>query len=57
MSHIAGIVHRHEGPVNEQVLNDCARVIRAEHQKRTVSSDDDLLAMSRKLKERKGVKG
>ena len=57
MSHIAGIVHRHEGPVNEQVLGDCARVIRAEHLKRSVSTDDDLLAMSRKLKERKGVKG
>ena len=57
MSHIVGIVHRHEGPVNEQVLGDCARVIRAEHQKKSVSTDDDLLAMSRKLKERKGVKG
>jgi len=57
MSHIAGIVHRHEGPVNEVELSDCVRVIRGAHEKKSVASDDDLLAMSRKLKERKGVKG
>ncbi len=57
MSHIAGIVHRHEGPVNEQELFDCVRVIRGAHEKKSVTSDDDLLAMSRKMKERKGVRG
>ena len=57
MSHVAGVVHRNEGPVNEQVLNDCIRTIRTEHQLRSVTTDDDLLAMSRKMKERKGVKG
>ena len=56
MSHVAGVVHRNEGPVNEQVLNDCIRTIRTEHQLRSVTTDDDLLAMSRKMKERKGVK-
>ena len=56
MSHIAGIIHRNEGPVSEQVLSDCVRTIRTEHQMKSVATDDDLLAMSRKMKERKGVK-
>ena len=56
MSHIAGIVHRQQGPVNEQALSDCVRTIRAEHRKGSVSSSEDLLAYQNKLKERKGIK-
>ena len=57
MSHVASIVHRHQGPVNENALNDCVRTIFAEHQAACVSSQDDLLAFQKKLKESKGVKG
>ena len=56
MSHLAGILQRQEGPVNEAALADCVRIIRSEHQIGTVSSDDDLLALRNKLKERKGLK-
>ena len=56
MSHIAGIVQRQQGPVNEQALQDCVRTIRAEHRKGSVSSSEDLLAYQNKLKERKGIK-
>ena len=56
MSHITGIVQRQQGPINEQALQDCIRTIHAEHQVGKVTTDDDLLAFSRKLKERKGVK-
>ena len=42
--------------MNEAALHDCIRIIRAEHQKKQVSSDDDLLALRNKLKERKGMK-
>ena len=56
MSHIAGIVQRQQGPVNEQALSDCVRTIRAEHRKGSVSSAEDLLAYQNKLKERKGMK-
>ena len=56
MSHIAGIVQRQQGPVNEQALSDCVRTIRAEHRKGSVSSSEDLLAYQNKLKERKGIK-
>ena len=56
MSHIAGIVQRQQGPVNEQALLDCVRTIRAEHRKGSVSSSEDLLAYQNKLKERKGIK-
>ena len=56
MSHIAGIIHRHQGPVNEQALMDCVRTIHAEHQTAGVSTADDLLALRDKMKERKGLK-
>ena len=55
MSHIAGIVHRHDGPVNEGAMMDCIRIIRGEYQAQNVSSDDDLLALQKKLRERKGT--
>ena len=56
MSHLAGILQRQDGPVNEDALRDCIRTIRAEHQAGSISSDDDLLALRNKLKERKGMK-
>ena len=56
MSHLAGILQRQDGPVNEDALRDCIRTIRAEHQAGSISSDDDLLALRNKLKERKGLK-
>ena len=56
MSHLVGISQRRQGPVNEEALSDCIRTIRAEHQAGNVSSDDDLLALQNKLKERKGLK-
>ena len=56
MSHIAGIAQRQTGPVNERALEDCVRTILAEHRKRHVSSEDDLLALREKMKERKGIR-
>ena len=56
MSHITGILQRQDGPVSQQALLDCARIIRAEHQASSVSSEDDLLAYQSKLKERKGIR-
>ncbi len=57
MSHIVGLLQRHQGPVSEQALLDCIRTIRMEHQSDSVESADDLLRLRDKLKERKGVKG
>ena len=57
MSHVAAIVQRHQGPVNENALNDCVKTIFAEHQVSSVTSNDDILAFQKKLKESKGVKG
>jgi len=56
MSHIAGILHRQEGPVSEQALLDCVRIIQREHQSGKVETEDDLLALRNRLKERKGIK-
>ena len=56
MSHVAGILQRQQGPVNEQALSDCVRTIQAEHRKANVSSEDDLLALRERMKERKGIK-
>ena len=57
MSHIAGILQRQQGPVNEQALRDCAQTIHAEHSASKVDSAADLLAYQNQLKERKGIKG
>ena len=56
MSHIAGILQRQEGPVNEQALADCVRTIQRQHQSGRVETEEDLLALRNRLKERKGIK-
>ena len=56
MSHLAGIQHRQEGPVNEQALKDCIRIIQKEYQSGCVTTEDDLLALRNRMKERKGIK-
>ena len=56
MSHMVGIVQRQQGPVNEQAFADCVATICAEHQAASVSTEDDLLALRSRLKERKGIK-
>ncbi len=55
-SHIASVVQRQEGPVNEQAFLDCVRTIRAEHQAAAITTEDDLLAYQNKLKQRKGIR-
>ncbi len=55
-SHIAGILQRQNGPVNERAMKDYVAMIQAESQKREVHTEDDLLALRNKLKESKGYK-
>ena len=57
MAHLAGISQRQEGPVNQQALQDCVRTIQREHQSGSVETEEDLLALRNRLKERKGIKG
>ncbi len=56
MSHIAGLTQRQQGPVNEQALQDCVRTIQREFESGKVATEDDLLAIRNKMKERKGIK-
>jgi len=56
MSHVAGIAQRQQGPVNEQAFLDCVRTILSEHGKSNVQTEDDLLALRERMKERKGIK-
>ena len=56
MSHVSGICQRQQGPVSEQAFRDCITTIMAQRQSAGVSSDDDLMALRNKLKERKGTK-
>ena len=56
MSHIAGILQRQQGPVNEQALLDCIHAIQDENQSAKVTTDDDLLARRERMKQRKGIK-
>ncbi len=55
MSHITAITQRQQAVVSEEALTDCVRTILAEHQSSSVTSEEDLRALQRKLKERKGL--
>ena len=57
MSHIAGILQRQTGPVNEQALLDCIRTIQDESQSARIVTDEDLLARRERMKQRKGIRG
>ena len=57
MSHVTHIYQRQQGPVNEMALRDCVRTIKAEHRAANVSTEDDLMALRERMKERKGIKG
>jgi len=55
MSHITSLLHRHQGPANGQAMEDCVRVIMAEHSKKNAGGADDLLALRNRMKESKGI--
>ena len=55
MAHIAGILQRYDDPVNAQALRDCARTIRMEHQTNKVRTEEDIMALRSRLRERKGI--
>ena len=57
MSHVTSVYQRHQGPVNEQALLDCVRIIKAEHHSANVSSEEDILALRDAYKKRKGING
>ena len=57
MSHIAGLLRQQEGPVSEQAFSDCVQIIKREHQSSKVETEEDLMALRNRLKERKGIKG
>ena len=56
MSHIAYVCQRQQGPVSEQAFADCVRTILNEHEKSSVNSVDELMALRNKMKESKGIK-
>ena len=57
MSHIAGIIHSQQGPVNEQALADCVQIILRENQTAKVETEEDLMALRERMKQRKGIRG
>jgi len=56
VSHIAGLLHKQEGPVNEQALRDCVRTIQYESQPAKAATNEDLLARREKMMKNKGYK-
>ena len=56
ISHVTGILQRQQGPVNDSAFVDCVRTICAEHEASSVSSEEDLLALRNRMRERKGMK-
>ena len=55
MNHLTGVCQRHQGPVNEQAFKDCVTTVLDQCRSKQVVTDDDLLALRNKLKERKGT--
>jgi DNA primase len=55
MSHMAGIVYQQD-VINEDAFRDCVRTVRAEHQSKQVTTEDDLMAIRKRMMERKGMK-
>ena len=56
-AHMAAVAQKQQGPVNERALEDYMRIIRQEYDSRSVSSEQDLLALRDKLRERQGDEG
>ena len=54
-SHIVAVCQRRENTVNRQAFRDCVQTVLSQ-KKPDVSTDDDLLALQNKLKQRKGTK-
>ena len=56
-SHIAMIAQNQSGPINEQAFKDCVAIIQSRCRKRSISSDEDLLALRNRKKESGGYQG
>ena len=56
MAHLAGILQRNQGPVNEQAFVDCVRTVLESYRARNTVTEQDLLALRDKMKEKKGLK-
>ena len=57
MSHLASVIHGHQGPVNEQAYLDCIRTIQREYQSGKVVTDEDFRAHMERMKKSKGFRG
>ena len=57
MAHLAGILQRHDSPINEQAFQDCICTILSEYQAGEVRSDADILALRDAMKAKKGIRG
>ena len=56
MAHLAGILQRNQGPVNEQAFADCVRTVLESYRARNTVTEQDLLALRDTMKEKKGLK-
>ena len=49
-------MQRNQGPVNEQAFVDCVRTVLESYRARNTVTEQDLLALRDKMKEKKGLK-
>ncbi|MBE6950202.1 MAG: DNA primase [Ruminococcaceae bacterium] len=56
-SHVAMVAQSQSGPINEQAFRDYISTIKARHRKRSISSDEDLLALRDRKKGSGGYQG
>lgn len=57
LSHLSSVAARRDGMVSERAMDDCVRVIREEYEKKNAGEAQDLLALRRRLQEKKGYGG
>lgn len=55
-SHLAGALQRNQGPAREEAARDCVTVIMDENRGTKDGSEESLLALRDRMKQRKGVK-
>ena len=56
MSHIAMRLSRQDGTINQLAFFDCVHTIKREYAVSKVETEDDLMALRNRMKERKGIK-
>ena len=57
MAHLTAVLQKPDTPVSDEALDDCARIIREEHDRANVSDADDIRAIQQSMLKNKSYGG